>query len=108
MTKQNQDGRLRLILEYYGIRNQILKLAEEATELAHASFRVYKRVDSIGNGFVVGDMMNLAEELADVIVVGKQIADKYEGFLSSCGCTIEEIEERKIQRTLERIDENKS
>lgn len=87
----DDDMPYKLIYTHYGKGHQLMKLAEEATELADAVFK-YGKNQSEDN------LRHMIEELADVYVVGRQIlisSDK-EYFRKMIG--------EKIKRTIGRME----
>ena len=74
MGKDN-DKEIRQILAHFGFDHQLMKLAEEAVELADAAFKLRKdfvRDEHHGTGN--GAWRNLAEETADVLLLLEQIS----------------------------------
>lgn len=65
------DPRILEILEHYGFAHQVLKLAEEASELAAACARYYDHVSDSGDDMPW--LKPVQEELADVIVLAVQL-----------------------------------
>ena len=86
----NDDLPYKLIYEHYGKSSQLMKLAEEATELADAVFKYGKNQSE-------DTLRHMLEELADVYVVGRQIL-----LFSDQGYFRKMIEE-KVRRTIRRI-----
>lgn len=74
----------RMALETYGIERQIKKFFEETAEAQEAVCKCSDNRDTIDH---------MAEELADVFVIGSQIAEYY-------GCTqqVKDWIEKKIKR----------
>jgi len=68
MNTDKQDEIIRTALRHYGDRHQILKTAEEASELSAAIMR-YVSPDFTGKNPLPG----LIEELADVEIMCKQM-----------------------------------
>ena len=63
------------ILNHFGFSHQLMKLAEEAVELADAAFKLRKdHVSDEHHGAGKGAWRNLAEETADVMVLLSQMA----------------------------------
>lgn len=73
---RNDDNKeIRQILAHFGFDHQLMKLAEEAVELADAAFKLRKdfvRDEHHGTGN--GAWRNLAEETADVLLLLEQIS----------------------------------
>lgn len=88
MVRINED-KLRAITQYFGVETEIMKLNEEVGELANACY-MYQ------NGKKVED---IEDECADVLVVLSQLMLFYDCDLNK----IQEIYNKKISRTLERI-----
>lgn len=85
------------IANHYGLQGQQNQLIEEMAELTQAICKV-KRSKSDGQKIVA--LEHLMEELADVKLVLNQVIH-----LLGCNHKIQEIENQKIKRTLERIGE---
>lgn len=65
------EPRAYAIYEHYGFAHQVLKLAEEASELAAACARYYDHVSDSGDDMPW--LKPVQEELADVIVLAVQL-----------------------------------
>ena len=91
MVKPNEE-KLKAITKYFGVETEIMKLNEEVGELANACY-MYE------NGKKVED---IEDECADVLVVLSQLMLYYNCDLSK----IQDIYNKKISRTLERIAMN--
>ena len=85
IVKNNED-KLRAITKYFGIETEIMKLNEEIGELANACY-TSKNTE------------NIEDECADVLVVLSQLMLYYNCDLQK----IQDIYNKKISRTLERI-----
>ena len=77
-----------------------LKLAEEATELADAAFRLYKNMDASGIT-VRENIHHVLEEIVDVEIVGKQMRLHY--LTDYPDCEVVKIRNSKLNRTVERM-----
>lgn len=84
MVRINED-KLRAITQYFGVETEIMKLNEEVGELANACYTKKKE--------------DVEDECADVLVVLSQLMLFYDCDLNK----IQEIYNKKISRTLERI-----
>ena len=84
---RDMDWVYEMIYHYFGRENQIMKLGEEAVELADAIFKYKKDPETFDR---------VLEELADVYVVGRQI------LLFSDRGLFDEIVKKKLYRTMER------
>lgn len=91
MVKPNEE-KLRAITRYFGVETEIMKLNEEVGELANACY-LYQ------NGKTTED---IEDECADVLVVLSQLMLFYDCDLKK----IQDIYNKKISRTLERIAVN--
>lgn len=89
---KNKEEQLRTITKYFGIETEIMKLNEEIGELANACY-MYE------NGKKLED---IEDECADVLVVLSQLMLFYDCDLKK----IQDIYNKKISRTLERIAVN--
>ena len=108
--EQTEYGR---ILNHFGFSHQLMKLAEEAVELADAAFKLRKdHVPDEHHGSGKGAWHNLAEEAADVFVLLSQIAVYADG--SPYGQkelplgfweTVQKLRDEKLRRVLCMIDE---
>lgn len=91
------------IIEHFGIKNQQRKLQEEIFELQE-QISIYEQVhDWDSNDYFMGivpEKDGIAEELADVIILLKQIFYYYKFDEDE----IKQLEQNKINRTLERIE----
>lgn len=85
------------IIDHYGINHQQRKLAEEVFELQEAIFANWYDIDGVTN---VGYVEHIREEIADVIVILKQIQYYYE----IPDEEIEDVMKYKVQRTLKRME----
>ena len=90
------------ILRHYGVENQLLKLAEECRELEQVANVIHHDMVCEKNYDDYGNLDNLIEEIADVYVVAYQI-------LHWLGAEnrVREIARQKIERTHQRIAEEK-
>lgn len=95
MINPCQFSKLKRIFENYGLRNQLVKTNEECGELIVAVSKL-QQVCSEKN------ISNVKEEIADVAVMVFQIA------LDFGIDDISKIIERKIDRQIERIENEKS
>lgn len=90
------------IIEHYGVNHQQRKFAEEVFELNEAIIQyeiVYR--DMCYSGEVINNQrQHIAEEIADVMVILKQIQYYYE----IPDEEIEDVMKYKVQRTLERME----
>lgn len=77
------------IAQHYGLEGQKNQLIEEMAELTQAICKMNRGLES-----------NMIEELADVRLVLDQVI-----FLLGCSAEVQEVENQKIERTLERIGE---
>lgn len=82
------DDRVRKILYHYGFENQRLKTIEELSELIQALCK--------------GDYNNVREEVADCFIMLEQLK------IYLCESTIDKIIDEKLNRTLRRIEDEKS
>ena len=94
----NREEDLKKIIDHYGLEHQVLKLAEEAVELADACFKHLKG----GYAFTVE---NILEELADVHIVGSQLRIVFQGDDYRDVSCFDTLVDRKIDRTLGRMNE---
>jgi len=108
VQKQNElaasDERIK-IANHFGLEPQMQQLIEEMSELTQA---ICKHKRKNGEGQPLSDAIaarhveeNLIEELADVKLVLSQVI-----FLLGCEKEVQQIENQKIKRTLERIGED--
>lgn len=65
----------RALIQRFGIRRQVLKTAEESTELAQAALKL---LQSQGPVEFKQRRRDLAEEIADVQIVTEQLIDHYD------------------------------
>ena len=85
------------IIEHYGVNHQQRKLAEEVFELQEAIFANWYDTDGVTD---VGYVEHIREEIADVMVILKQIQYYYE----IPDEEIEDVMKYKVQRTLKRME----
>lgn len=87
------DERIKTIAKHYGIKKQLIQLAEECSELAvEASHSVRK-----------GTTVKIIEEMADVEIMIEQII-----YLAKIDrCDIEDCINYKLDRQMKRIKEEK-
>jgi len=78
------------IYQKYGHRNQLLKLAEECSELARACCRIVMDQDQEPGRAM--DLSNLYEEIADVQILIDQL------YHFNCGPEISKAKQYKIER----------
>jgi NTP pyrophosphatase (non-canonical NTP hydrolase) len=108
------DEKLETICQHYGIRKQLKKLSEEVFELQEAVIDADQEwhistddpMVNISKPFIqhiAKNQGNIAEELADVMVLWEQIRLHY-GIPSQ---TIAAITTEKINRQLKRIEDEK-
>lgn len=88
----NQDEKLRKITKHFGIETELTKLSEEVGELLN---ECYKR------HFVSPEYGEVEDELADVFVILAQIGLYFNTDMDK----VESIINKKIDRTVSRIDE---
>ena len=100
------DTRYIQILDHFGARHQVLKLAEEATELAHAAFVLYKEMNN-GNVPCPSHLKDVFEEMTDVGIVSHQIDIFVHDEAEKLGCTLAGSAEDKLRRTMKRIADEK-
>ena len=84
--------KLQKITKHFGIQNQIVKLNEEVAELT---------VACIKNEHTREEHFEITEEMADVMVLLKQLQIRYE----IDDAEIEAVMKEKVDRTLKRIKE---
>lgn len=84
--------KLQKITNYFGIKNQIIKLNEEVAELTYAC---------VENEETRDEYFEITEEMADVMVLLKQLQIRYE----IDDAEIEAVMKEKVDRTLTRIRE---
>lgn len=89
------DARIKKIVDHYGTEHQIIKAAEEFSELSSALLHYLD-----GRG----DINNIHEEMADVSVVLDQLAYIF-SWNDDAVAIINRIREEKIARQLRRIEE---
>lgn len=94
MNHREED--LKKIIDHYGLEHQVLKLAEEAVELADACFKFLKGYPDYG--------VLILDELADVHVVGDQLRI-VQGDTQRDPAYFDTLMDMKIDRTLRRINE---
>ncbi len=73
----NKDRKLEITgraLEYFGLENQLLKLAEECGELSRAAVRMLQKEHDTR---LDADYANLCEEIADVKILIAQIEPEF-------------------------------
>ena len=90
------------IIEHYGVNHQQRKLAEEVFELNEAIIQyeiVYRDMCYSGEA-INNQRQHIAEEIADVMVILKQIQYYYE----IPDEEIEDVMKYKVQRTLKRME----
>lgn len=89
------DRRLRKIADHYGLTVQKNQLAEECAELIQAISKTNRNpASAIARA-------NLVEELADVSIVLEQVV-----YLMSCRLDVIEVVERKLDRTIRKMQED--
>ena len=91
----NLREKLIQIISHFGLKNQTKKLAEETYELQEAIFEA--------KGYPVDPICkeHIAEEIADVCVLLNQIIE----YFALDGCHIDELIDKKVDRTIDRIKE---
>lgn len=112
------NDKLKQIADFYGLEIQAAKLAEECAEFAASSSKVfyyYSLLDDrsstpvsraiVREQFEIAREQN-AEELADVLMVAKQVEYLLEGE-PELRAKIDKHMEAKIERQLKRIEEEK-
>ena len=109
--EKDSNKEIRQILAHFGFDHQLMKLAEEAVELADAAFKLRKDfVQDEHHGTGNGAWRNLAEETADVLLLLEQIsifaekdtrADRE--LLGDFWTTVYSIKEEKKNRVLQMI-----
>lgn len=107
--EQTEYGR---ILNHFGFSHQLMKLAEEAVELADAAFKLRKdHVPDEHHGAGKGAWRNLAEETADVMVLLSQMGlyadgspDGQKELPLGFWETVKHMKKDKLNRVLDMID----
>ena len=95
------------ILWHYGIENQLMKLAEECTELADAAFKLRKAMGKgVGKPWKYKQLPNLMEEIVDVEILIRQIKIAFPEPIGKH--ERRRIRDMKIDRTIERIEDEDS
>lgn len=93
-----------MILWHYGTENQLVKLAEECTELADAAFKLRKAMGKgIGKPWKYKQLPNLMEEIVDVEILIRQIKMAFPDPIGKH--ERRRIRDMKIDRTIERIED---
>lgn len=87
-------GKLKAIIRHYGLSAQTSKAVEELIELSEILVKYMNKGDLDRNG--------LYEEMADVIIMLFQLKIMY-GINTA---TLQQVIDRKIDRTLERMDDH--
>ena len=90
MYIRTESDKVKKIAEHYGLKNQLIQLAEECSELSIESLHYTKER---------GGTERISEEIADVLIMIQQV-------IHLLGCGREDIEkyaEFKIDRQLSRI-----
>lgn len=90
-----KDTRIEKIINHFGINHQLIKLAEECSELTQAALK-YRDKSLLDNSTDLYE--NLVEEIADVEILIAQIKSRIINENQ-----IKEKIEYKLNRTLERI-----
>ena len=92
MYIRTESDKVKKIADYYGLINQLKKLAEECSELSVESLHYIRER---------GGTERISEEIVDVLIMIQQV-------IHLLGCGHEDIEqyaEFKIDRQLKRIEE---
>ncbi len=100
MTKETKDKLLKII-EHYGVMPQLKYFQSEVFELNEAILANRHDAEGLIND---GDIDHIAEEIADVLVMLLQFKEYYE----ITDEQIKNIMNYKIDRTLERIENENS
>lgn len=88
------------IINHYGVKNQLKYIHSEYYELDEAILANWYDVDGVTD---VGYIEHIREEIADVMVMLKQIQYYYE----IPDEEIEDVMKYKVQRQIERIEQDK-
>ena len=99
------DKRNKIIADKYGVFAQIGQTTEECSELIQA-LNKYKRVFNIGQTTSVDEkevIDNISEEIADVSIMLEQMI-----YLFGIEDEVQEMYEKKLKRTYERMKHDKS
>ena len=88
------------IINHYGVKNQLKYIHSEYYELDEAILANWYDVDGVTD---VGYVEHIREEIADIMVMLKQIQYYYE----IPDEEIEDVMKYKIQRQIERIEQDK-
>lgn len=88
------------IINHYGVKNQLKYIHSEYYELDEAILANWYDVDGVTD---VGYVEHIREEIADVMVMLKQIQYYYE----IPDEEIEDVMKYKVQRQIERIEQDK-
>jgi NTP pyrophosphatase (non-canonical NTP hydrolase) len=91
MINPCQFSKLKRIFEFYGLRNQLVKTNEECGELIVAVSKLQQKCSE-------KNIANVKEEIADVVIMSFQLA------LDLGIDDISSIIEKKIERTIERME----
>lgn len=97
MISEEFDEGCETIRAHYGMRHQLLKLAEESAELAAALVRQHQNSN-------VSTFSHMEEEMADVIVLLHQ----FMGWDETLRADVERLALEKVRRQLSRISEEKN
>lgn len=95
------DDRIKEIADKYGMFAQIGQTTEECAELIQ-SLNKYKRVLHVGQATNISEteaIDNICEEIADVSIMIEQMI-----YLFGVEDTVQEIYEKKLERTYERME----
>lgn len=93
------NGLYRMIVEHYGVNNQLDVLAEECVDLIRAISN-YKH-----SNYAKAELEHVAEEIADVQIMIRQIAEGYGGDYSDFYNSVCNWILVKTERQLRRINE---
>lgn len=101
-----QQKKCKRILDHYGAANQRLQLIEECAELIQAINKYNRAMNDIfaGSCDVVRAKNNIAQEVADVLIMIEQITT---ALFKDDKSFIDEMIEYKLNRQLQRIKEGK-
>lgn len=98
------DKKLLKIIDYYGVKHQQRKLAEEVLELEEA-ITVHELKETVSYEIplteIVGTREHIIEELADVMVLLTQFKEYYQ----IDGKDILDVMKKKIDRQIQRMEE---
>ena len=94
------ESKIKQIAGYYDFESQLMQIAAESSELAHAALKLRRESKEYADLFDCDSYDNFLEKMADTLIMVERLC-----WLLECEQEIKDIVAEKLDRQLERIGE---